>query len=178
MGMVVWEAKALQLLELAEDVKGKQSSFFSLQYHWKNKEEEVRPLLKRNRWPTDNWHSQGWGISSLLCLDFHQQSPIALVSHREEDLAEAEKNWVRDLLRNPSPCKSGGPAGMHLRVLRELADVMVRPLVIIFERSWRFGEVPSGEKKLSIAPMFKKSKDNPRGHRLVTSHSFLVGTIR
>lgn len=33
MGMVVWEAKALQLLELAEDVKGKQSSFFSLQYH-------------------------------------------------------------------------------------------------------------------------------------------------
>lgn len=67
---------------------------------------------------------------------------------------------------------------MHLRVLRELADVMARPLVIIFERSWRFGEVTSGEKKLCIAPMFKKSKDNPRSHRLVTSHSFLVGTIR
>lgn len=45
-GVVVWEAKAQLLLELAVDVKGKQSSFFYLQYQCKNKKEDVGPLLK------------------------------------------------------------------------------------------------------------------------------------
>lgn len=109
MGMVVWEAKALQLLELAEDVKGKQISFFSLQYHWKNKEEEVRPLLKRNRWPTDNWHSQGWGISSLLCLDFHQQSLIALCVSQRRGSGRSRKELSQGSFEEPQPMQVWGP---------------------------------------------------------------------
>jgi len=44
---------------------------------------------------------------------------------------------------------------MHPRVLRELADVIAEPLSIIFERSWRTGEVPEDWRKASVTPIFK-----------------------
>ncbi|TRZ07852.1 hypothetical protein HGM15179_019254 [Zosterops borbonicus] len=42
----------------------------------------------------------------------------------------------RDLLLQLDPYKSMGPKGIHPRILKELADIITRPLLIIFEQSW------------------------------------------
>lgn len=51
-----------------------------------------------------------------------------------------------------------GHAGMHPRVLRELADVITRSLPIIFETSWRLEEIPEAMKEITFIPIFKRSK--------------------
>jgi len=47
---------------------------------------------------------------------------------------------------------------MYPIVLRTLADIVIKLLSVIFEKSWPSGEVPGDRKKDSVAPIFKKEK--------------------
>lgn len=50
-----------------------------------------------------------------------------------------------------------GPDEMHLKMLKELADITVRTLYTIFEKSWRLGEVPDDWRKM-MNPIPQKAK--------------------
>jgi len=61
---------------------------------------------------------------------------------------------------------------MHRQMLRGLADVTARPLLIIFERSMRLGEVSEDWKKVNDTPIFKKGrKEGQRNDWSTSFHS-------
>ena len=73
---------------------------------------------------------------------------------------------VLDLLQNLDAHKSMGPDGLHPRVLRELADVVAKPLSIILQQSWLTGDVLVDWRLADVIPIFKKSwKDDPGSYR-------------
>ncbi|KFV79883.1 RNA-directed DNA polymerase from mobile element jockey, partial [Struthio camelus australis] len=88
-----------------------------------------------------------------------------------------EEDQVRHHLGKPDIHKSMGPDGMHPRVLRELADVMARPLSIVLERSWRTGEVPEDWKKANVTPAFKKGKKEEPGNYRPVSLTSIPGKV-
>ncbi|GAB0202198.1 mitochondrial enolase superfamily member 1 [Grus japonensis] len=70
-----------------------------------------------------------------------------------------------------------GLDGMHPQVLRELADVIAMPLSIIFERSWRTGEVPEDWRKVNVTPVYKKGKKEDRRNYWAVSLTSIPGKV-
>ncbi|KAK4808512.1 hypothetical protein QYF61_005829 [Mycteria americana] len=76
---------------------------------------------------------------------------------------------VSDLLHHLDTHKSMGPDEIHPRVLKELAEVLTKPLSIIYQQSWLTGEVPADWRLANVTPIYKKGrKEDPGNYRPVS----------
>ncbi|KFQ39104.1 RNA-directed DNA polymerase from mobile element jockey, partial [Mesitornis unicolor] len=84
---------------------------------------------------------------------------------------------VRDLLHHLDIHKSMGPDGIHPRVLRELAEVLAKPLPIISQQSWLTGEVPVDWTLANVTPIYKKGWKEDVGNYRPVSLTSVPGKV-
>ena len=120
--------------------------------------------------------SESGGFSNQNCSvyphDTTQEAPPWLTEDR-----------IKIRLEKLNINKSPGPDGLHPRVLRELSQVIARPLFLIFTDSLLTGMVPADWRKANVAPIFKTGpKYIPGNYRPVSLTSIvcklLEGMIR
>ncbi|KAK4808263.1 hypothetical protein QYF61_020753 [Mycteria americana] len=83
-------------------------------------------------------------------------------------------DMVSGLLHHLDIHRSMGPDEIHPRVLKELAEVLTKPLSIIYQQSWLTGEVPADWRLANVTPIYKKGrKEDPGNYRPVSLTSVL-----
>ncbi|KAK4821568.1 hypothetical protein QYF61_023475 [Mycteria americana] len=71
-----------------------------------------------------------------------------------------------------------GPDEIHPRVLEELAEVLTKPLSMIYQQSWLTGEVRADWRLANVTPIFKKGrKEDPGNYRPVSLTSIILSAI-
>ncbi|GAB0204618.1 mitochondrial enolase superfamily member 1 [Grus japonensis] len=171
------KAKAHLELNLARDVKDNKKGFFKYISSKRKTRKNVGPLLNEVgalvMEDTEKVKLLNALFDSVFAAKVGPQETQTLEVGekvlRKEDLPLVKEDWVREHLGKLDIHKAMGPDGMHPQVLRELADVIARLVSIIFERSWRTGEVPEDWRKASVTLVFKKGrKEDPGNYRPVS----------
>ena len=85
---------------------------------------------------------------------FDQRTPVEMIA------PNITQNQVIKKINELKADKAFGPAEIHPKLLKELVDIVSRPLTIIFNKSLEEGMVPSDWKHASVSPIFKKGARN------------------
>ncbi|GAB0179504.1 mitochondrial enolase superfamily member 1 [Grus japonensis] len=147
--------------QMARHVKDNEKDFNKYVGDKRKTREYVGPLLNETGdLVTQHMEKAFFGsvFPSKMDLQEFQVLEIREKGWRKEYLPLVEEDQVREYLNNLDIHKFMDPDEMHPQVLMELEDVITRPLSMIFDQSWRLGELLKAYRKANVTPIFKKSK--------------------
>ncbi|CAM5089359.1 unnamed protein product [Eretmochelys imbricata] len=175
-------AKSHLELQLARDVKSNKKGFFRYVGNKKKAKESVGPLLNEGGNLVTEDVEKANVLNAFFASVFtnkvsSQTAALGITKWGRNGQPSVEIEVVRDCLEKLDVHKSMGPDELHPRVLKELAAVIAEPLAIIFENSWRTGEVPDDWKKANVVPIFKKGKKEDPGNYRPVSLTSVPGKI-
>ncbi|KAK4828536.1 hypothetical protein QYF61_027212 [Mycteria americana] len=170
--------KAELELNLAPAIKDNKKYFFKYISSKRRAKENLQPLLDRGGNTVTKDEEKAEVLNTLFTSVFNSKTNCSLViqppesEDRDEDQNGAhiiQGEMVSDLLHHLDIHKSMGPDEIHPRVLKELAEVLTKPLSIIYQQSWLTGEVPVDWRLANVTPIFKKGrKEDPGNYRPVS----------
>ncbi|CAM5151182.1 unnamed protein product [Natator depressus] len=175
-------AKSHLELQLARDVKSNKKGFFRYVGNKKKAKESVGPLLNEGGNLVTEDVEKANVLNAFFASVFtnkvsSQTAALGITEWGRDGQPSVEIEVDRDYLEKLDVHKSMGPDELHPRVLKELAAVIPEPLAIIFENSWRTGEVPDDWKKANVVPIFKKRKKEDPGNYRPVSLTSVPGKI-
>ncbi|KAK4832424.1 hypothetical protein QYF61_023103 [Mycteria americana] len=171
-------AKAELERNLAAAVKDNKKYFFKYISSKRRAKENLQPLVDRGGNTVTKDEEKAEVLNAFFASVFNSRTNCSLVTQPPElEDRDGDQNgapiiqgeMVSDLLHHLDAYKSMGPDEIHPRVLKELAEVLTKPLSIIYQQSWLTGEVPADWRLANVTPIFKKGrKEDPGNYRPVS----------
>ncbi|KAK4810673.1 hypothetical protein QYF61_007473 [Mycteria americana] len=171
-------AKAELELSLAAAVKDNKKHFFKYISSKRRAKENLQPLVDGGGNTVTKNEEMTEVLNAFFASVFNSRANCSLgtqppeLEDRDGDQNGApiiQGEMVSDLLHHLDTHKSMGPDEIHLRVLKELAEVLTKPLSIIYQQSWLTGEVPADWRLANVTPIYKKGqKEDPGNYRPVS----------
>ncbi|KAK4824987.1 hypothetical protein QYF61_022513 [Mycteria americana] len=167
-------AKAELELSLAAAVKDNKKYFFKYISSKRRAKENLQPLVDRGGNTVTKDEEKAEVLNAFFASVFISRADCSMGTQP----LELED---RDGDQNGAPIIQGEMTLTSLwglmrctRVLKELADVLTKPLSIIYQQSWLTGEVPADWRLANVMPVFKKGrKEDPGNYRPVSLTSVL-----